>query len=132
MTDGHSDSPADATPAVSSDSTAAPVPADVRPSANHHVDPPAHELKEQDSIGRLTPRPTFMEHLVDSRDAMFHLNRRDSSELERYFVSCGPGGSHGYNMEAVLTDRYSTVPVIWTSTPSGLSSCVCMVVSCQK
>jgi hypothetical protein len=27
-----------------------------------------------------------MENLVNSRDAQFHLDRRDSSELERYFV----------------------------------------------
>jgi hypothetical protein len=96
MTDGHSSPPADTTPAVTGDSTAAPVPADVRAHANPHADTPAHDLKEQDSTGRLTPRPTFMEHLADSRDAMFHLNRRDSSELERYFVRCGIR-SLGYN-----------------------------------
>jgi hypothetical protein len=58
----------------------------------HHVDnnnshAQAHSLKEQESTERLTPRPTFMENLANSRDAQFHLDRRDSSELERYFVS---------------------------------------------
>lgn len=86
MTDGHSAPPADATPAVTSDSTAAPVPVDIRDHATHHANSTPNDLQEREFIGRLTPRPSFMEHLVDSRDAMFHLNHRDSSELERYFV----------------------------------------------
>ncbi|KAJ5148768.1 hypothetical protein N7448_000346 [Penicillium atrosanguineum] len=85
MTEGESAPQVDSTATATSDSSAAPVPTEVRAHEIHHGDAPAHHLKEQDSIGRLTPRPTFMEHLVESRDAMFHLDRRDSSELERYF-----------------------------------------------
>ncbi|CAG8883286.1 unnamed protein product [Penicillium salamii] len=85
MTEGHSAPPADApAPAAAADSAAAPVPADVRSHAVHHDTTPAHE-KEQASVGRITPRPTFLEHLATSRDSQFHLDRRDSSELERYF-----------------------------------------------
>jgi hypothetical protein len=68
-----------------------------------------------------------MENLASSRDAQFHLDRRDSSELERYFVSCSwieqfearPGLT--YFLIAI-----SMVPVAWTSTRNGPSSCVCM------
>jgi hypothetical protein len=35
----------------------------------------------------MTPRPTFLENLADSRDSQFMLNRRDSDDLDRYFVS---------------------------------------------
>lgn len=85
MTEGHTSPTADA-PVTITDNSAAPVPADVRARADHHAQIPSHGLKEQDSVERLTPRPTFMEHLADSRDAQFRLHRRDSSELERYFV----------------------------------------------
>lgn len=88
MTDGHAAPVAD-TPAVASgDSTgAAPVAVSKAHHAdNHHDQAQPHSLKEQDSVERLTPRPTFMENLANSRDAQFHLDRRDSSELERYFV----------------------------------------------
>ncbi|CAI7604224.1 unnamed protein product [Penicillium glandicola] len=86
MTDGHSAPPADApaTAAATAD-CAAPVPVDVRSHAMPHQTAPIHE-KEQDSpIGRMTPRPTFLENLATSRDSQFHLDRRDSSELDRYF-----------------------------------------------
>ena len=87
MTDGHSAPPADApAPAAAAADAAAPVPADVRSHAVHHDAAQTHQ-KEQDSIGRMTPRPTFLEHLATSRDSQFHLDRRDSSELDRYFVS---------------------------------------------
>lgn len=86
MTDGHSAPAHDAAPAPTGDSTAAPVPADVRAHGDPHAQNQPHALKEQDSAERLTPRPTFMEHLATSRDSQFHLDRRDSSELDRYFV----------------------------------------------
>lgn len=87
MTDGHSAPPADApAPAAAADCTAAPVPADVRSHA-HHQPAPTHDKEQVSSIGRITPRPTFLEHLATSRDSQFHLDRRDSSELDRYFVS---------------------------------------------
>jgi hypothetical protein len=91
MTEGHAAPVADAPVATAGDSTGA---APVAVGKSHHVDnnnsqAQAHSLKEQESTERLTPRPTFMENLANSRDAQFHLDRRDSSELERYFVS-GP------------------------------------------
>lgn len=36
--------------------------------------------------GNLTPRPTFLENLANSRDSQFMLDRRNSSEIDRYFV----------------------------------------------
>lgn len=89
MTEGHAAPVADAPVASAGDSTGT---APVAVGKSHHVDnnngqTHAHSLKEQDSTERLTPRPTFMENLANSRDAQFHLDRRDSSELERYFVS---------------------------------------------
>ncbi|KAJ5176994.1 uncharacterized protein N7482_002871 [Penicillium canariense] len=88
MSEGHSAPPAhDAPVTATGDSTgAAPVAVDARHHANHaQAQAQWHSPKEQDSVGRLTPRPTFMENLVNSRDSQFHLDRRDSSELERYF-----------------------------------------------
>ncbi|GLI79411.1 hypothetical protein PoHVEF18_007743 [Penicillium ochrochloron] len=87
MTEGHAAPVADAPVATAGDSTGA---APVAVGKSHHVDnnnsqAQAHSLKEQESTERLTPRPTFMENLANSRDAQFHLDRRDSSELERYF-----------------------------------------------
>jgi hypothetical protein len=75
---------------------AAPVPADVRSHAvQQHNTAPSHEKEQGSSVGRLTPRPTFLEHLANSRDSQFKLDRRDSSELDRYFVrlSCGDCGT---------------------------------------
>lgn len=88
MTDGHSSPPAHeaSTAAPVDNSTAPPVPADVRANGDHHAQGTSHSVKEKGSAERLTPRPTFMEHLATSRDSQFHLDRRDSSELERYFV----------------------------------------------
>ena len=88
MTDGHSAPVAEAPAAAAvADNAAAPVPADVRSHAIHHHDTAASNEKEQgSSAGRLTPRPTFLEHLANSRDSQFKLDRRDSSELDRYFV----------------------------------------------
>lgn len=133
MTEGHAAPVADAPAAAAGDSTgAAPVAVDTRHHAdNHHAPPQPHTLKEQDSVERLTPRPTFMENLANSRDAQFHLDRRDSSELERYFV-CGQPETIQIYEECNRTNMIyfiaiSTVPVIWTSTRNGLCSCVCMV-----
>ncbi|KAJ5902827.1 hypothetical protein N7495_003355, partial [Penicillium taxi] len=56
----------------------APVPGDVR-----DTKAPGHHTHEHD-VGRLTPRPTFMEHLAASRDEQFHLKTRNS-DIDRYF-----------------------------------------------
>ncbi|KAJ5087835.1 hypothetical protein N7456_011451 [Penicillium angulare] len=80
-------SPSDA-PAPFSDSAAPPpVPTETKSHADHHQDVPVH-TKEEEQLPRIkapTPRPTFMEHLADSRETQFHLHRQDSSELDRYF-----------------------------------------------
>jgi putative membrane protein len=87
MTDGHGAPPSDApAPAAASDSTAAPAPADLRSNVHHHA-AATHEKEQASSIGRMTPRPTFLENLATSRDSQFQFDRRDSSELDRYFVS---------------------------------------------
>lgn len=44
---------------------------------------PSHS-KEQDFIESFSRRPSFMDHLADSRESQFHV--QDRSELERYFV----------------------------------------------
>ncbi|KAJ5104493.1 hypothetical protein NUU61_001840 [Penicillium alfredii] len=85
MTEGHSAPPSQDPPAAPTDNSAAPVPADVRPHAVHYDQGLSSHEHEQDSTGRLTPRPTFLEHLANLRDSQFQLDRRDSSELERYF-----------------------------------------------
>ncbi|KAJ5795060.1 hypothetical protein N7457_001659 [Penicillium paradoxum] len=86
MTDGSGAPPADApAPAAAVDSAPAPVPTEVRSHAGHHDAPPVHEKEQTSSVGRITPRPTFLEHLASSRESQFQLNRRDSSELDRYF-----------------------------------------------
>lgn len=102
MSEGHS-SPIDA-PATIFDNAAAPVPVDVRGQASQHAQTTDHAFKEKGSGERLTPRPTFMKHLANSRDSQFHLHRRDSSELERYFVCVDPGSLRtGYRHRAELT-----------------------------
>lgn len=84
MTDGHSAPPADA-PAQNTvaDSATAPAPSNA---GLHGVQTTTSIEREQVNVGRMTPRPTFLEHLATSRDSQFHLDRRDSSEFERYFV----------------------------------------------
>ncbi|KAJ6007710.1 hypothetical protein N7540_011686 [Penicillium herquei] len=66
----------------------APVPVEIRHSDPHHQDVPTQPAEEEEPSHHFkapTPRPTFMEHLANSRDAQFHMNRHDSSELDRYF-----------------------------------------------
>lgn len=114
MTEGHTAPVAD-TPAVAAgDSTgAAPVAVPKAYHAeNHHDQGQVRSLKEQDSMEGLTPRPTFMENLVNSRDAQFHLDRRDSSELERYFVG-GPGTWEVMRCDHRLTCLRS--PLAWST-----------------
>ncbi|PWY70252.1 UPF0187-domain-containing protein [Aspergillus heteromorphus CBS 117.55] len=42
-------------------------------------------IEKEPPRGRLTPRPSFLENLANSRDTQFHLDRRNSSEINRYF-----------------------------------------------
>lgn len=50
--------------------------------------PQPHHLQDDESFmpRRLTPRPSFLENLVDSRDRQFMLHRRQSTDVDRYFV----------------------------------------------
>ncbi|KAL6239590.1 hypothetical protein BDW75DRAFT_99784 [Aspergillus navahoensis] len=88
MMDGgvtHSAPPADAGHATAHTDGPAPVQADAR-HANHaqgqNNGPPS---EKSSSPGRMTPRPTFLENLADSRESQFMLKRRDSDDLDRYF-----------------------------------------------
>lgn len=132
MSEGHAAPVADA-PAVAAGDSTGTGPVAVHKAHhvdNHHDQGQAHSLKEQDSVERLTPRPTFMQNLANSRDAQFHLDRRDSSELERYFVGghCDLGTYEVWPWANMSSIAISMVPVIWTSTQNGQFSCVCMAV----
>lgn len=90
MGDDAPQSPSDATTANSSSDTNAPPPVvtDLH-TDDHHQAVPAHYREKEELLPRikpLTPRPTFMENLANSRERQFKLSRQDSSELERYFV----------------------------------------------
>ncbi|KAJ5099800.1 hypothetical protein N7532_006801 [Penicillium argentinense] len=128
MTDGHSSPAHEAAPASTGDNTAAPVPADVRAHGDHHTPSHPQGLKEQDSAERLTPRPTFMEHLVASRDAQFHLDRRDSSELDRYFH--GPRDMEKHSKWPIFMRMHGSVtpkmilPMIWIAGWSTAITCI--------
>ena len=93
MSEDHSPaSPSGDAPGVTSDNAPPPMPANVHVHPVHHDDAPIQSPKEEDNHPRFkapTPRPTFMEHLANSREAQFQLHRQDSSELEHYFV-CDP------------------------------------------
>lgn len=105
-------SPTAHTPGATFDSTAWPVPADIHSQFDHLAQTTPHAQKEQGFTGRLTPRPSFMENLANSRDSQFHLDRRDSSELERYFVSIDPGGPCGGESDSPELTIISTIA--WT------------------
>ena len=90
MGDDAPQSPSDGNTAGLSGDTNAPPPvvADLH-TDNHHQAVPVHHKEKEEVVPRvkaLTPRPTFMENLANSRDRQFKLSRQDSSELERYFV----------------------------------------------
>ncbi|KAJ5573637.1 uncharacterized protein N7459_008064 [Penicillium hispanicum] len=130
MTEGHS-IPAHEAP--TSDTTAdnnlpLPVPSEVRAHVDHHGQPQPHDSREQDSVGRLTPRPTFMEHLANSRDSQFHLDRRDSSELERYFH--GPRDMDKHSKWPIFMRMHGSVtpkmimPIVCVAAWSTLITCI--------
>ncbi|PYH42021.1 UPF0187 domain membrane protein [Aspergillus saccharolyticus JOP 1030-1] len=48
-------------------------------------EPSTNVQEKEPRPGRLTPRPSFLENLANSRDSQFMLDRRNSSELVRYF-----------------------------------------------
>ncbi|KAE8369149.1 Bestrophin, RFP-TM, chloride channel-domain-containing protein [Aspergillus caelatus] len=83
--EGHSSPPAAAAdvPAQAGEGPA-PVQADIRSHAVHHDQGTVPE-REPSPGRRITPRPTFLENLANTRDTQFMLDRRNSSELDRYF-----------------------------------------------
>ncbi|KAL4890064.1 Bestrophin, RFP-TM, chloride channel-domain-containing protein [Aspergillus ambiguus] len=82
--DGQS-APAAADVSAPSADAAAPVQANVHSHAVHHDQGPSSQVEEKPSRERITPRPTFLENLADSRDSQFMLHSRDSDDLDRYF-----------------------------------------------
>ncbi|KAJ5921232.1 hypothetical protein N7466_009558 [Penicillium verhagenii] len=80
-------SPSDDTAGFSDVSVPPPAPVDVHDHTNHHQNVPVHTKDEQPMprIKPITPRPTYMEHLANSRDMQFHLGQQHDSDLERYF-----------------------------------------------
>lgn len=89
MVDGHAAAPAEASAHAAGQADGpAPVQADVRhANAGHGHNHTAPASEKSSSRERITPRPTFLENLADSRDSQFMLNRQDSEDLDRYFVS---------------------------------------------
>ncbi|KNG82504.1 hypothetical protein ANOM_009690 [Aspergillus nomiae NRRL 13137] len=81
--EGHSSPPAADVPAQAGEGPA-PVQADIRSHAAHHDQGTVPE-RESSPVRRITPRPTFLDNLANSRDSQFMLDRRNSSELDRYF-----------------------------------------------
>lgn len=82
--EGHSAPPAaEAAGAGTTTDAAPPVQANVHAQAAHHNQPIASEEKQP--IGRVTPRPTFLENLADSRESQFRFHRRKNDDFDSYF-----------------------------------------------
>ncbi|GMG52344.1 unnamed protein product [Aspergillus oryzae var. brunneus] len=84
--EGHSSPSAAADVPAQAGEGPAPVQADIRSHAVHH-DQGALPERESSPARRITPRPTFLENLASTRDSQFMLDRRNSSEIDRYFTS---------------------------------------------
>ncbi|KAF7616643.1 putative membrane protein [Aspergillus flavus] len=82
--EGHSSPSAAADVPAQAGEGPAPVQADIRSHAVHH-DQGALPERESSPARRITPRPTFLENLASTRDSQFMLDRRNSSEIDRYF-----------------------------------------------
>ncbi|RHZ62347.1 hypothetical protein CDV55_105369 [Aspergillus turcosus] len=82
--EGHSAPPADAAGAGTTTDPAPPVQANVHSHAVHGNQPVNHEEKEP-CVGRVTPRPTFLENLADSRESQFRFHRRKPDDFDSYF-----------------------------------------------
>ncbi|GIK00457.1 hypothetical protein Aspvir_004482 [Aspergillus viridinutans] len=83
--EGHSAPPAaDAAGAGITTDAAPPVQANVHSHAVHHNQPVHHEEKEP-TVGRVTPRPTFLTNLADSRESQFRFHRRKTDDFDSYF-----------------------------------------------
>ncbi|KAJ5833718.1 hypothetical protein N7474_002029 [Penicillium riverlandense] len=127
----HSEPSSEANP--STDNGPAPVPAEVRSHDVHHEQVQHHEKKDQgSSIGRLTPRPTYMEHLANSRDSQFHLDRRNTSELEHYFH--GPRNMDKHSKWPVFMRMHGSImpkmilPILFVGAWSTFITCFCKYV----
>ncbi|KAL5360349.1 Bestrophin, RFP-TM, chloride channel-domain-containing protein [Aspergillus floccosus] len=81
--EGHS-APASADAPTATGEPPAPVQATVHAHAVHH-DQGSSQVEKETPRKQITPRPTFLENLADSRDSQFMFHRRDSDDLDRYF-----------------------------------------------
>ncbi|EAW12575.1 UPF0187 domain membrane protein [Aspergillus clavatus NRRL 1] len=83
--DGHAAAapPAEAHAASTSTEPTLPVQANVHSQAAHHPQVAHHE--EEKEPERVTPRPTFLENLADSRESQFMFHRRRSDDFDSYF-----------------------------------------------
>lgn len=137
--DGNSAPPADA--AGPTGDAAPPVQSNVNAHGVHHdqgtTTPDNKSVASSTRRVNITPRPTFLENLANSRDSQFMLDRRNSSEIDRYFV-CRPRTPYLAH-SVVVTRRHadcprlcSTVLAISINTQNGPSSCECMGASCRN
>ncbi|KAE8151266.1 Bestrophin, RFP-TM, chloride channel-domain-containing protein [Aspergillus avenaceus] len=84
MDGNNSAPPAAADVAAQAGEGPAPVQADIRSHAVHHDQSTAPD-RDCSPNRRITPRPTFLENLASTRDSQFMLDRRNDSEIDRYF-----------------------------------------------
>lgn len=85
-------------------------------------------VQDETPIRRITPRPSFLENLADSRDRQFMLHRRASTDVDRYFVCLAPPS----NWRDRTNNRCSMALETSTNTPNGPSSSVFMAASCPN
>lgn len=127
--EGHS-APASADVPAATGEAPAPVQSNVHSHPVHH-DQGSSQAEKETPRKQITPRPTFLENLADSRDSQFMLNRRDSDDLDRYFVGLLlPGRPE--NRAALTQSDNSMALETSTSTQNGQSSCECTAASCPK
>ncbi|KAL4883314.1 Bestrophin, RFP-TM, chloride channel-domain-containing protein [Aspergillus karnatakaensis] len=127
---GHAAPPADAAHAAPAGDGPAPVMADVRHGNNHGNTTNGDEKSEKSakSSKRITPRPTFLENLADSRDSQFMLNRRDSDDLDRYFH--GPRDLDKHSKWPIMLRMHGSImpklilPIAFVAGWSTLITCI--------
>ncbi|RHZ48777.1 UPF0187 domain membrane protein [Aspergillus thermomutatus] len=126
--EGHSAPPAaDATGAGTATDPAPPVHANVHAHAVHHNQPVDHEEKEP-GRGRVTPRPTFLENLADSRESQFRFHRRKADDFDSYFH--GPRDLDKHSKWPVFLRMHGSVlpklilPLLFVAAWSTLITCI--------
>ncbi|OJI99030.1 hypothetical protein ASPVEDRAFT_496712 [Aspergillus versicolor CBS 583.65] len=130
MVDGHAAAPAEASaPAAGQADGPAPVQADVRhANAGNAHDHTAPRSEKSSSPGRITPRPTFLENLADSRDSQFMLHRQDSDDLDRYFH--GPRDLDKHSKWPIMLRMHGSISpklILPIAFIAGWSSCITLI-----